>query len=314
MEQKLFNNNANINDRYEIFEEKGRGTYGIVYLVKDKTTKSNYAMKIFKEKTPDNQTEIEILEKISKLKNKNIINLIEYGEGLININSTEENKQYIILDYASKGELFNYIYSTSNGLKEKYAKLIFSKILKGVEALHKAGFCHRDLKMQNILLDEFYNPKICDFGYATEIQGKDGSGKLNEFLGTENYAAPEIFLGSPYDGIKVDIFSLGVILLNLVTKKIGFLKSSKSDPYYKYISARLYKLYWKKVKNQIGEISDELKDLYIKMVSFNPDERPTIDEIFKHPWMKEIQDLNESEYKILEKEVFDEFKMLDDNL
>ena len=312
--EKNLDNNYTINDKYEILEQKGKGSYGIVYLVEDKKTKNNYAMKIFKNKTSDFENEKEILEKVSVLKNENVTNLIEYGEGLIKINSKEENKQYIVLDYASKGELFDYIYSSSKGLNEKYAKFIFNKILKGVQNLHKAGICHRDLKMQNILLDEFFNPKICDFGFATEIQGKDGSGKLNQFVGTENYAAPEIFLRLPYNGIKVDIFSLGVILFNLVTKKLGFIRATIKDPYYKYIFGKDFKTYWKKVKNEIGEISKELKDLFIKMVSFNPKERPNIDEIFKHPWMKEIQDLNEDEYKILEKEVFDEFKKLENNL
>ena len=312
--EKNLDNNYTINDKYEILEQKGKGSYGIVYLVEDKKTKNNYAMKIFKNKTSDFENEKEILEKVSVLKNENVTNLIEYGEGLIKINSKEENKQYIVLDYASKGELFDYIYSSSKGLNEKYAKFIFNKILKGVQTLHKAGICHRDLKMQNILLDEFFNPKICDFGFATEIQGKDGSGKLNQFVGTKNYAAPEIFLRLPYNGIKVDIFSLGVILFNLVTKKLGFVRSTIKDHYYKYIMGKDFKTYWKKVKNEIGEISKELKDLFIKMVSFNPKERPNIDEIFKHPWMKEIQDLNEDEYKILEKEVFDEFKKLENNL
>ena len=78
--------------------------------------------------------------------------------------------------------------------------------------------------MQNILIDEFFNPKICDFGFASEIKGRDSSGKLTEFLGTINYASPEIFLHRPYNGVKADIFSLGVILLNLVTCRIGFVQ------------------------------------------------------------------------------------------
>ena len=68
-----------------------------------------------------------------------------------------------------------------------------------------------------------------------------------------------------------------------------------------------YKGYWDSVKDQIGEISEDLKKLYLKMVSFNPEERPTIDEILTDPWMKEINDLKESEYKILEKEVYEDF-------
>ena len=60
-----------------------------------------------------------------------------------------------------------------------------------------------------------------------------------------------------------------------------------------------YNKYWNSVKDQIGEMSEDLKNLYLKMISFNPNVRPTIEEILKDPWMKEINDLNESEYKIL---------------
>ncbi len=312
--EKEINNISIINDKYEIIDQKGNGSSGTVFLAENKNNKNKYAIKIFKNKESDFKNEISILEKISAINCPYIINLIEYGEGLVKINSKEESKQYIVLDYASKGELFDYIYSSQKGLNEKYAKLIFGKILRGVQTLHKSGICHRDLKMQNILLDDSFNPKICDFGFATDISGEDGSGKLNKFLGTVNYAAPEIFLRLPYDGIKVDIFSLGVILFNLVTKKLGFIRAYKNDPYYIYIMRKNYKTYWEKISKEIGEISDELKDLFLKMVSFNPEERPNIDEILNHSWMKETEDLNKDEYKIVENEVFKEFKILESKM
>ena len=299
---------STINNRYKIIEKKGRGASAIVYLAQNLTTKKQYAVKILKEITPSFQNEIQMLEKVSSLNNPYIVNLIEYGEGPIKIGTkAPKNHQYFVLDYASKGEIFDYIYYFQKGLKEKYAKLIFKKILKGVQACHIAGICHRDLKMQNILVDEFFNPKICDFGFATEIKGKDGSGKLDQFLGTLNYAAPEIFLHRPYNGIKVDIFSLGVVLINLVTCKIGFVQATRKDKYYKYIMVKKYGQYWNSVKS-IGEMSEDLKKLYIKMVSYNPDERPSIEEILNDPWMKEINDLNENEYKNLEKEIYEDFK------
>ena len=301
-------NESTINNRYKIIETKGRGASATVYLAEDINNKKQYAVKVLKEITPSFQKEIQMLEKVSSLKNPYIVNLIEFGEGPIKIDSKpSRNLQYFVLEYASKGEIFDYIYCYQKGLKEKYAKVDFKMILKGVQACHNAGICHRDLKMQNILVDEFFNPKICDFGFATEIKGEDGSGKLDQYLGTLNYAAPEIFLHRPYNGIKVDIFSLGVVLINLVTCKIGFLQATRRDKYYRYIMIKNYNKYWNSVKDQIGEMSEDLKTLYLRMVSFNPDERPTIEEILKDPWMKEINDLNESEYKILEKEVFEDF-------
>ena len=303
------NANSTINNRYNVLETKGKGASATVYLVEKQDDKKQYAAKVLKEVTPLFQKEIAILEVLSKLKCPYLVNLFEFGEGPIKIGSKPiQTRQYLILDYASKGETFDYLVSAQRGLIERHAKLFFKKILEGVRACHISGICHRDLKMQNILLDDGYNPKICDFGFATEIKGMDGSGKLTDYLGTLNYAAPEIFLHKPYNGLKADIFSLGVVLINLVTSKIGFIQANRKDKYYKLIIIRNYQAYWNKVRDQLGEMSQELKNLYQKMICFDPDERPTIEEIFKDPWMKEIMDMNEVQLKELENQVYLDFK------
>lgn len=298
-----------IDNKYIILERKGKGATANVYLVEDKNNKAKYAVKVLKEITPYFEKEIEILQKVSILKNPYIINLIHYGEGPVKKSSKPEtNNQYMVLDYASKGELFDYIYCSEKGLDEKHAKLIFHKILKGLQAIHNSGICHRDLKMQNILVDDNFNPKICDFGFGAKIMGEDGSGRLNEFIGTPNYAAPEIYLHRPYDGVKVDIFSMGVVLLNLVTCRIGFVQATRLDKYYRCIMAKKYNKYWNLVSDMIGNVSEDLKNLYIKMVTFTPEQRPSIDDIFQDPWMKEVISLDEKGYHELEHEVFEDFK------
>jgi serine/threonine protein kinase len=298
-----------IDNKYIILERKGKGATANVYLVEDKNNKAKYAVKVLKEITPYFEKEIEILQKVSILKNPYIINLIHYGEGPVKKSSKPEtNNQYMVLDYASKGELFDYIYCSEKGLDEKHAKLIFHKILKGLQAIHNSGICHRDLKMQNILVDDNFNPKICDFGFGAKIIGEDGSGRLNEFIGTPNYAAPEIFLHRPYDGVKVDIFSMGVVLLNLVTCRMGFVQATRLDKYYRCIMAKKYNMYWNLVSGIIGNVSEDLKNLYIKMVTFTPEQRPSIDDIFQDPWMKEVTSLDEKGYHELEHEVFEDFK------
>ena len=298
-----------IDNKYIILERKGKGATANVYLVEDKNNKAKYAVKVLKEITPYFEKEIEILQKVSILKNPYIINLIHYGEGPVKKSSKPEtNNQYMVLDYASKGELFDYIYCSEKGLDEKHAKLIFHKILKGLQAIHNSGICHRDLKMQNILVDDNFNPKICDFGFGAKIIGEDGSGRLNEFIGTPNYAAPEIYLHRPYDGVKVDIFSMGVVLLNLVTCRMGFVQATRLDKYYRCIMAKKYNMYWNLVSDMIGNVSEDLKNLYIKMVTFTPEQRPSIDDIFQDPWMKEVTSLDEKGYHELEHEVFEDFK------
>ena len=303
-----------INEKYEIISRIGSGGFSKVYLSEDQTTKKKYAIKVINEATSEFKKEVSILEKVSSSNNPYIINLIKYGESQIKKNSKEES-QYIILEYASKGELFDYIEEADNGLEEEYAKIIFRKILEGVQAIHKSDICHRDLKMENILLDEFFNPKISDFGLATELQGKDGSRKLTGLVGTPGYYAPEMIKGESYDGIKVDIFCLGIILFNINTGKKGFFNAYYPDPLYNYIIDKNFNKYWDKMKFHIGEKTKEFKDLYIKMIEYNPEKRiSSIDEILKHPWMKEINDLeknNNEEYEKLEKKVYEKFKELD---
>ena len=292
-----------LDNKYDILEKKGSGATAKVYLVKDQEANKIYAAKVMKEQTAYFDKEIEILNSLKSVNNPFMINLIDNGTGNVVLkNKVLENKQYIVLEYAPKGELFNYVYCYKQGLQEKYSKVIFVKILRGILSCHKAGICHRDLKMQNILLDENYNPKICDFGFATY-----NTGKLNEYLGTLNYAAPEILSATPYDGFKADIFSLGVVLLTLVTCKIGFGEATKKDPYYRYIMGKHYVQYWNLVGGEIKGISEELKKLFFRMVAYRPKERPTIEEILNSDWIKEIRDLNDDQLKILEKEILEEF-------
>ena len=78
--------------------------------------------------------------------------------------------QYVIYEYASKGTLIDYFIKKNEGpFEEKYAKILFKKILKGFQELHKNDLCHRDIKPQNILLDINFNPKICDFGFVRSV-------------------------------------------------------------------------------------------------------------------------------------------------
>ena len=296
------NDQETIDSKYIILDKKGHGATANVYLVKKADEPDIYAAKVLKKRSDLFDKEINILNTLKEVNNPNIVNLISSGEGVIKRkNHSDKINQYLVLQYASKGELFNYIYCARSGLCERHSKVIFAKILKGVQACHKAGICHRDLKMQNILVDENFSPKICDFGFATQ-----NNDHLEEYLGTKNYACPEILRNRPYDGFKADIFSLGVVLLTLTTCKIGFMEASKYDPYYRLIMTRHYDKYWNEVGKQIKGMSKELKDLYIKMISFKPSDRPSIDEILASPWMKEIRDLNDEQLTQLENEIKEE--------
>ena len=244
------NGNSIIKNKYQILERKGKGSYGEVYKAEDIQTKKKYAIKIIiKDDESGFKKEIEILKVISQLKNPYIINIIDSGKELIKTEFlSEENRQYIIMDYASKGDLYDYIDCNGRGFEKKTAKLIFHKLLKGLEAIHNSGFCHRDLKMENILMDQFYNPKIGDFGLSTELKGKDGSELLNDYVGSKKYCPPEIYNKKPYNGDKADVFSLGVVLFVITFGHFGFNYPFSSDEYYKCIYNKNFGDYWKKIK------------------------------------------------------------------
>ena len=296
-----------LDNKYIIKKEKGSGKTCKVYLVEDKETKKYYAAKILIHHCSFFDNEVEMLNEL-KSRNKDkkipyIVNLINNGDAEIIQGKSLWKKQYILLEYAEKGDLCKYIETPQKGLKENHAKFIFYQILKGVKFIHDNEICHRDIKTQNILLDSNYHPKICDFGFATYI-----SHNLKDCLGTKNYAAPEIWEGRPYNGKKVDIFSLGVLLFNLITGKYGFENSTKNNECYKFIICKKYDKFWEKNK-PFENLPKEFKDLYIKMISYKPIERPSIEDILKDKWMEEIKNLEKDEIalKNLENEIREEF-------
>jgi serine/threonine protein kinase len=280
-----------IGKEYLIVKYLDCGATSTVYMVKSIEKGTIYAAKVFVNHSKYFFTEVEALKRLSLENNNGIINLIEYGdEPIIKDGIPEkESSQYIIMDYLANNDLFMYV-KQSEGLNEEIAKLIFYKILKAVEHCHKSGICHRDLKLENILLNENNNPILCDFGYAGFIKDSD---KFTDFIGTNSYASPEILEGIPYDGIKSDIFSLGVLLFCMIFCNYGFADAAKQNKMYRLIIRKKYSLFWEKIgeklgKEKVNNISPEFKQLFFKMVSYSPNERPSIKEILHDNWMKSI--------------------------
>ena len=271
-----------LDNKYIIIMNKGKGVTSEVFLVQEEKTNILYAAKILLHHCPFFDNEIEILNTLKNANIPYIVNIVSSGDGEIKKDKKSIKKQYIILEYAQRGDLSKYILLCEKGLKERHAKLFFSKILKGVKK---------------------YNPKICDFGFATHI-----SDKLKDCLGTKRYAAPEIFKNKCYNGAKIDIFSLGVILFDIVTGLVSFKEAKYNDPLYKFIKGNNYNQFWNKLA-QVKNVSEEFKKLFVKMVAFSPKDRPSIDEILNGEWLKEIKELEGDEKKLneLELEMYQDF-------
>ena len=245
------------------------------------------------------KSRIQLIQRISSLKNEYITKMIDNGKGpFIKNGEIKGNYQYVVYEYASKGTLFDYFtLPNESSLEEKYAKILFKKILEGVQAMLKIRICHRDIKLQNILLDENYNPKICDFGFVFPVREEK---KLNSKCGTRGFMAPEIFKNiDGYDGIKADIFSLGVSLLRLVTGKVG---KGLTKSVGTIIENNDFTQYKKIINIQIKDTSPKFQSLIVKMIDFDPEKRPLIDTILADPWFAEVndKDLNQQQDYIKE--------------
>ena len=293
----------------------GGGGYSEVYKVMDSSGKI-YAKKVFNEnmKESDIEKEIKINKIISHYNNPYIIKYID--------SRNTKDEQYVLFEFASKGELYKYIEKSPNGLSDQSCKLIIYKVLKGLEELHLNGICHRDLDPQNICLDgERYQVKIADLGCSEFLYGENGEKILfRGERGKVSYMAPEMFRPKyKYYGEKADIFSVGVLLFVLKTKyfpfpnakvrksgKIvfqlyGFIKDNNIIRYWDELFT-LYKLNY----NVEFNLSAQFKDLFIKMMAYNPDERLSIEEIMEHPYMVEISHANQEQFLLYEDNLVNE--------
>jgi len=207
------------------------------------------------------------------LNHGNIVNILGYGsDGHVIKPSKREinNLVYIILEFVSGGLLFD-LCQTLGGMGEEGGRFFLEQMLDVLEYLQKNNVVHRDLKLENILVDENLNLKVADFGFATYKK----INKLNSYRGTMTYMAPEIKEGKTYDGRQIDIFSTGVILFIIVQGIFPFKEAKKDEYFYSLILNGQLDKYWDKVGG--GSLSPEFKDLILRIFSFDGSKRPTLE-------------------------------------
>lgn len=259
----------------------GEGEFGKVKLGwrKDGKLPSQTAIKLIKRKSiPSGSVkEGKIYREITALKRLRHPNIVRLVEVL-------QNDKYIgiVLEYAPNGELFDYILENKH-LKESSACRLFAQLVSAVDYMHAKGIVHRDLKLENILLDEYKNIIITDFGFVNSFTSMDNS-LMKTSCGSPCYAAPELVVSSePYEGKKVDIWSCGVILYAMLAGYLPF-DDDPENPDGSNI-ARLYHYITHTPLTFPEYIQPTPRDLLRRILVSNPNKRISLREIKTHRWL-----------------------------
>ncbi|KAJ7088616.1 hypothetical protein C8R44DRAFT_836054 [Mycena epipterygia] len=182
-----------------------------------------------------------------------------------------ESSIWIVTELCCGGELFDYLVEKGR-LSEDETKVIFGQLCLAVGYLHDKGIVHRDLKLENVLLDERCRVKLGDFGFTREFER---GAMMETFCGTTGYASPEMLAGRKYLGPEVDIWSLGVILYCLLTGTLPFDDDDEDVMRQKIIVGEFDDPEW---------LSDESRDLIKNILQQDPTKRLPISQILAHAW------------------------------
>lgn len=260
---------------FVILQKMGEGAYGKVDLCMHKVEKYIVVIKrIYKERilvdtwVRDRNlgtvpSEIQIMVTLNKSPHDNILKILDFFE--------DDDYYYIETEIHGESgsiDLFDLIELKTN-MTEFEAKLLFKQVVSGIKHLHDHGIVHRDIKDENVIVDNKGFVKLIDFGSAAYVK----NGPFDVFVGTIDYAAPEVLGGEPYEGKPQDIWAIGVLLYTIIYKE---------NPFY-----NIDEILDGDLRIQLSnEVSPECVTLIRKILNRSVAKRPTIDEIVEDGWLK----------------------------
>lgn len=274
-------------EEYEIKDKLGEGAYGCVYKVQHKTTQFLRAVKAIKRKHVDStafSNEISVLKTVD---HPNIIKLFDCYY--------DSNYYYMVEEYCSGGDLYDYIRKQKYFSENKAAKIML-QLLSAISYLHKKNIVHRDLKPENIVFiqtkdnNDIYI-KLIDFGTSVSMK----NGNLTQELGTIYYIAPEVFKNNYNE--KADIWSCGIILYTMLCGHPPFCGSKEDDIKNKILNSKLQFL-----PKDFTRVSALAINLVKKLLEYNPDTRLSAAEALENEWLIQMTKPTEEE-NVLESNV-----------
>ncbi|KAJ2519134.1 hypothetical protein H4217_002887 [Coemansia sp. RSA 1939] len=261
---------------FRIIKTLGKGTFSKVFMAEHHVTKRKYALKFIKSRPPQGgnaekhnirvEREIKLL---SILWHPNIVRLYDV--------SLTPKYTMIVMDYNSGGELLQLVRKRGR-LHENEARGFFRQIVSAIDYIHRNCVIHRDLKLENVMLDHENRVHIIDFGFANSFEWDK---QLDTFCGSPFYAAPEMVNGIKYTGPEVDIWSMGIILFFLLCGRTPF-EGEKLNEIYAKISRGKFSLQ--------PYLSKDSQNLLQQMLMVNPKLRITMKGIIDHPWTNKDYD------------------------
>lgn len=261
---------------FELLKVLGKGAFGKVVLAQKKDSGKYYAIKILKKAQiiSNNMFQKTLAEKTILQSNRHpFLVSLEYA-------FQTETKLYFVLEFMVGGELYSHM-KREQRFTEARAKFYSVCVVLGLGFLHENNYIYRDLKLENILLDEKGYAVITDFGFAKFLAHDE---KTRTFCGTPDYVAPEILENHGHDRM-VDWWSFGVLLYEMVNGQTPFF-SPNQNTMYQNIRTQEPRF------NSMVSISDACKDLIIRLLKKDPSARfgrkGDYKEILTHPWFSDI--------------------------